>query len=514
MSGEAYDFVVIGAGIGGLVCATRLVQSGARVAICEAMPYPGGYMATFVRRGFRFPCGPLSFSSPGRVQAILSDLGLDHSLGFDRSHFRLLTPDIDLVISRPFTELAESLARLFPQETAGIGAYFAELRRLVAAMKGVESWEPGLLLGKARHRAEDLLSLEHPDYVDCLYRYGSLSSWEFAARFVSDQKLVRLLSQQEEGEGAMTALLAANMWDILCEKGIWYPEGGIQGIVDRITRRFVELGGDLKLSQPVRRILCPHDRISGVQLATGQVLESEVVVSNADYKRTLLELLDRAAVPPEFAGQVQEAEVTGTDLSVSVGAELPDQVLCALQAQHVLYHGLAGASPDWDAAVKGPEFFRAREIEICAWSQHDPGLAPPGKSVVILRCRAPYEHFARWKGSNRRLDAGYRHYKMGLARSLIAAAEDLIPGLSRKTECVDVATPLTFERYTANHQGAVAGWSWAAGRTVTPRPEILAVTPIEGLYSVGHWAFSMPFLGAVPTAMHSGDLVAQFLLDG
>jgi all-trans-retinol 13,14-reductase len=274
------------------------------------------------------------------------------------------------------------------------------------------------------------------------------------------------------------------------------------------VRRFLDLGGDLRLAQPVRRILCSQGRVTGVELETGPALQAGAVISNADYKRTLLELLDRAVVPPELAHRVQEAKVTGSDLCVCVGVDLPARSLESLQAHHVLYRGLDGNSPDWEAPVKGPDFFRAREIEICAWSQHDPGLAPAGKSVVVLRCRAPYEHFRR------RRDAGYRQYKAELARSLIAAAEDLIPGISRGAECVDVATPLTYERYTANHHGAVAGWSWAADRTSAPAPRLLDGIPVAGLYSVGQWAFSAPFLGAVPTAMHSGDLVAQYLLEG
>jgi phytoene dehydrogenase-like protein len=101
-----------------------------------------------------------------------------------------------------------------------------------------------------------------------------------------------------------------------------------------------------------------------------------------------------------------------------------------------------------------------------------------------------------------------------LAQALILAAEDVIPNLAQKTEVIDVATPLTYEYYTGNHRGAVAGWSWAADRTVAPIPELLASTPVRALYAVGHWAFTAPFLGAVPTAMHSGELVAQAILSG
>ena len=43
---------------------------------------------------------------------------------------------------------------------------------------------------------------------------------------------------------------------------------------------------------------------------------------------------------------------------------------------------------------------------------------------------------------------------------MIATAEKLIPGLSKRIEYMDVATPFTMERYTLNSRGSSAGWSY------------------------------------------------------
>ena len=112
-----WDAVIVGSGIDGLVCGAKLAQEGARVVICEAMPYPGGYMATYTRQGFRFACGALSFSSPDVVGSILDGLGSKGSVQFLRSHFRYLSPDMDLVISHPFKELVPNLQKFFPGES-------------------------------------------------------------------------------------------------------------------------------------------------------------------------------------------------------------------------------------------------------------------------------------------------------------------------------------------------------------------------------------------------------------
>ena len=507
---KTFDAIIIGAGIGGLVCGTHLAHSGARVAICEARPYAGGYMSTYTRRGFRFACGPLSFSSPERVQAILANLGLAGAVKFLRSHFRQLTPTMGWVLSQPFDDLATSLQRFYPDEKLGIQNFFGEIRRLIAAMKGMESWEPQLLTGANRTAAEKRLAQDHADYLACLRDYADCSSRDLAKKFVCAPALVDLLSQSESGSRAMPALLAANMWDILCEKGIWYPQCGIQGITNLLVKRLLELGGELWLGQSVSRIVCQRDRVEKVRLCNGQELVAPVVISNVDYKRTCLQMIEGAELPAEFAQRISQAEVTGSDLCVSIGAHLTEQDLANVQTHHVLYRG--SKTCGWEANCDEPDFWHSRDMEICVWSLLDSSLAPPGMSVVILRCRAPYEHFSRWRTEGQRRKAGYRDHKLRLARGFISAAESVIPHLSQKACLIDVATPLTYEYHTGNHMGAVAGWSWAAHTSLASTPEFIGCFPIQGLYAVGHWSFTAPFLGAAPTAMHSGELVAQAIL--
>src|SRR5436309_1221786 len=49
-----YDAVIIGAGIGGLVCANYLARSGLQVLLVEQHFMVGGYCSTFRRKGFTF----------------------------------------------------------------------------------------------------------------------------------------------------------------------------------------------------------------------------------------------------------------------------------------------------------------------------------------------------------------------------------------------------------------------------------------------------------------------------
>ena len=49
-----YDVIIIGAGIGGLVCGCYLVKAGLKVLIVEKHYQVGGYCTSFKRKGFTF----------------------------------------------------------------------------------------------------------------------------------------------------------------------------------------------------------------------------------------------------------------------------------------------------------------------------------------------------------------------------------------------------------------------------------------------------------------------------
>jgi phytoene dehydrogenase-like protein len=113
-----------------------------------------------------------------------------------------------------------------------------------------------------------------------------------------------------------------------------------------------------------------------------------------------------------------------------------------------------------------------------------------------------------------RRSPAYREYKIRLAHGLIHEVERLMPGLENAIVVMDVATPLTFEDQGGRSGGAVAGWSWDYEDFRDGQPKELIGTPIKGLYMAGYQAFSVLFMGGVPTAMESGKRAAKAVLKG
>jgi oxygen-dependent protoporphyrinogen oxidase len=76
MENQEFDVVIVGAGISGLTCAYRLVQSGMSVAVVESSSRTGGVIRTEHHNGYLLEYGPNSFSSSAVALKLLEDLGL------------------------------------------------------------------------------------------------------------------------------------------------------------------------------------------------------------------------------------------------------------------------------------------------------------------------------------------------------------------------------------------------------------------------------------------------------
>jgi phytoene dehydrogenase-like protein len=135
-------------------------------------------------------------------------------------------------------------------------------------------------------------------------------------------------------------------------------------------------------------------------------------------------------------------------------------------------------------------------------SLRDSSLAPQGKHIVMITARIPYDYKNVWTtGGSGIRGADYYKLKNDVADQLIKSAENIIPELSKHIIVKDIATPLTFERFTGNYQGAIMGWQ---ERTIS-----LPQLPVKNLYQVGHWTFPG---GSINRVIASGRNVSQKII--
>jgi phytoene dehydrogenase-like protein len=498
---DRWDVIVVGAGIGGLTAAAMLVKEGLHVLVLERDPHPGGTAYVYKRKGFTFPMGPLGFSTPSLVRDTLYQLD-GGDLKLSKIQYRIKAFDLDVPLSLPFSRMIEELTRLFPREAKAIGQFFKDVEEIVLAIQFPDVDPNRSILEKAAEK----------------------SALEYLSGLVGDWRLRRVLGSIGTQEPYSSLPLLSAMWNLISNEGIWYPMEGMRPLCERMVQAVIGRQenhqgiGEIRLGTEVKEIRVEKGKVLGVTLKDGMRIDSDAVISNADYKITFIKLIDSKTIPDEWNQAVLNAKQTRSNFQVCLGVDGNRVDLSSFKdADRLIYRRSQGTSSeelDWGTDVINPEDLAGQELEVSLLSKNDRMLGPEGTEIIVIRTEAEHPHFTRFRPRWRERIGEYQDYKIRLGGALVQEVGNIIPGLEKAVLVTDVATPLTFEEQGGRSGGAVAGWSWNYEDRPDYRARELVRAPIKGLYMAGYQAFSTIFMGGVPTAMESGKRAAQAVLQG
>lgn len=501
---ESADAIIIGAGVGGLTAAAYLARAGRKVIVLEQDSHIGGTAHVFKRGGFIFPTGPQSITVPEYIADSLCELGVEKRLSFMRDQFQVLRGSLDIIISRPLEHVAGQLLENFPEERKGIHVVIKVLEEVITALDVLQPYDliepPGC---KTDNNACAVLE-----------RWGSVPARDLLDRHLKDQSLKDLLGSQGTGETEMSVVLLAQMWRFMSRAGIWYVKDGIEAIPLQLCELLRSFGGEIRPGERVERIIVQDGAVTGVELAGGTIIKAPFVISDADYRETIEELLPPDAFPDNEREKVSRMHLTSSAFTVFLGVKRELVDLSAFRGDHLLVKLKEGKPVPWEIKKAVAEDFLKDEIWLSWWSRHQPALAPPGWEALIIKVGAPFEVFAPFSGGGRgRHQDRYYSLKEELATALVAAASNILPGLPGAVVVREVATPLTYKYWGHRSEGSVAGWSWRSGEQPKSWSRSLAVTKISGLLIVGLQSFTRLFYGGMGTSMYSGKYAADIVLN-
>ena len=244
--------VVVGGGIAGATAALRLAQGGASVTLLERSTRLGGLVVSFELAGTPLECFYHHvFPHETEIQELITELGLADRLAWLPSSVGIYTAGRVW----PFTS-ALDLLRFGPlppldRVRAGVGAL--RLRR-------ASEWEP-----LDRVRAVDWLeALTGRRVTDTVWRPLLHQKFGTAADDVPAAWMWGRLQQRSGGRRAGRERLG-------------YLRGGFRQLFDAMERRLRDLGVDLRMESPVRRIV-GDDRVEGVELGDGEIVAADAAV--------------------------------------------------------------------------------------------------------------------------------------------------------------------------------------------------------------------------------------------
>lgn len=483
------DVAVVGAGFGGLASALHLVESGASVALFEALKYPGGCASTFEKGGARYETGATLFSGLGE-RGLFERWRQRHDMDvrFDLIDVpvELRAPGLALPVSRHRDRFVDAMCALPGAPVPALRAFFREQGRVADALWPVlddaERLPPlspaglGFHAGRA-HRYLPALRWMTASALDVARRYGvqdfrPLRTWMDA---------ICQITVQADAASA-EAPFALSTMDYLF-RGTGHVHGGIGELAWAMARAVERAGGELRLADRVRGLR--RDGADWIVDARGGTVRARHVVANV--------------LPGVVSGMLEAPDVALDRLQGPVddgwGAVMLYLQVARDAALRPEPHHLELVADTSAPFVEGNHVF-------CSISGVDEGDRAPGgrRTVTVsthlaierLRGRPPAEHGQRVASIQARMRQTIRQ----LAPALDAAVVHEL-----------TASPRTWQRFTRRPEGLVGGVPRRAGlanyRGIWPRPVQ------RGLWLVGDSVF--PGQSTLATAL-GGVRTARALL--
>jgi len=485
------NVIIIGSGIGGLIAGNLLAKKGHKVTIFEAHSMPGGYTAGFYRKGYYFESGTLSFEASASVFKAMKDIGVFEKIDFVRQRIRFVSEEFDGT-PESYDDYKKMFYSAFPSDKEKLDKAFSDQDKISGLMGNVDEPMPFLYSGLEMLKSMLPYVLSAPKLMKLSKLYGNMTSSEFAARyFEKDSKLFRLFSGFSYPD--MSALFGAGLSAMLND--LWTVKGGMQSWADILAENFSKLGGILKLNSYVDEIITKNGAAVGVA-CKNNVYDADYVISAGDYKKTLLKLLDdKSLIPQSLRDNIARAAVSEGFFTVYLGLNMSNEELGKyMKVFHVL---TLDHKPGYNIYnSEDREYFHKTSVSLYSPSILNPKLAPEGKSSLMLQTMVPYHWMNNWGGGDKEV---YGQLKEKAMDALIDSASSLVPGLKEDIEYKDAATPLTYERFTHNTDGASSAWSWNPKKKFYKN--IMSVnidTPVKNLYIGSCWAMQ---IGGVPGAL-------------
>jgi phytoene desaturase len=440
---------VIGSGFGGLAAAIRLACRGWRVQVLEKLDAPGGRAYVWRQDGFTFDAGPTIITAPFMLDELWALAG------------RKFSDDVDLRLMDPFyrirfddgtwfdysgdaDRMRAEVARFAPDEVAAYERFLAE-----AAV----CYQLGFIeLGSVAYNTVGDLLWGVPNM---LRMRGWRSIHEMVCGYFKNPKLRIVFSFHP-------LLIGGNPLSVTCiyslintlerRYGVHSAIGGTGAIVKAMVKLLEGLGGRIRYDAEVARIDVEPDpraaargkgRATGVTLASGERLASDIVVSNADTMWTYKHLVDG-----RYRRRWTDRRIENSRHSMSLFV----WYFGTNRRYEDVPHHMMVLGPRYDELLRDI-FKRHKLAEDFSLYLHrptatDPNLAPPGCDAFYVL--SPVPHLASgtdWK-------AVAEPYRLAVQKAL---ERTVLPGLGQHVVSSRVTTPLDFQDRLLSYMGAAFG---------------------------------------------------------
>ncbi|HPT21388.1 MAG TPA: FAD-dependent oxidoreductase [Bacteroidales bacterium] len=462
-----YDFIIVGGGIGGLICGCLLAKEGYKVCILEKHYAIGGGLHVFKKHNKTFETGIHYVSGFSQDQVLskifnyLQVLGNFKMKDLDSEAFDILHIGEDncrYKLGSGEENFINGLAEHFPDERENLKRYISSIKELSKKfyLFNLEPRETELF------SMDDELTQPVGKYID---------------QFFVSEKLKRVVAWNNS--------LYAGIFDktpayvhILISK--FYLEGatrfvdGPQQLADNMVSLIRSVGGDVYTSSEVAHIDVSDKEIKRIILSDGRTYEAKNYIS-AIHPALTLEMIDPGQIQKAYRNRITSLKNTTSVFTIFI--TFRKESFPYLNYNY--YY-----SPSYDSIWKASQYTEEN------WPQGMMLLTPPTSGEkkyaekMIVNCIMNFDDVRQWENtSTGRRGDDYISFKRRCTDKVLAILKELFPGIDDNIDSMSASTPLTIRDYTGSKDGSLYGIEKDCNNLLNSH--IVPRTKINNLYLTG-----------------------------
>lgn len=511
MPENKYDAIVIGSGIGGLSCAASLAMNNYKVLVLEKNRFLGGSMGSFTEAdtgkwkwspGIQWVCdysetsvdymllkaitkGKATFSPLDEECQIKYFPDLDYQFTFLNDKSKLLKklksefPDESQIIDLYFKYLLIlekksgmfSLPKRFPPSIARIMFGFSKAFKMLPHMdKSVTEVVDKVLLIKNKKLRAILLSFSH---------YFGIPLDETPFPFYA---------------------YAQNMQF----KGMYYPDGGGDALVDALMTTVRSKGGEAKTSSGVKRIIFENDRAVGVETEDGTHIFADKLISSIGIKETLFGLVPEQERPPKLVSSLKKHHPVPSFLELLIGFE---GRLSSFGMGRTAYKTIIG-DPSTMSRNPTEKGWVCDDLTISFPSLLDKEYKDEEFQTAEMHHETRFEYFEKYEGKQD--SETYKQIVEQITQNYLNRLEERFPGIRKHVRYTKLITPLDVKQFTHHDQGSMFGLDIQKAFN----PDLSPRSGMKNLFFTGEDIFAQgltPLNGVITASVITGkNLIHRF----
>jgi prolycopene isomerase len=260
MEKSDYEYIVIGAGIGGLLISNMLAIKNKKVLLLEKNPFAGGYYAQFCNGKYEMDYAVsyfLDFNQKGLLADFFKELKIDNKVDFIKLPIadRYIFPDFEYELKSDYLMLKSDLCSLFPDEKEGIEKFFHLMKKIYTSFSSIGRMDPIII------------------------KYLYVDYFSFLNDITKDERLKAILAARAFGADVSMITMLSYLGKLIF--GGLYQERNHQSIPKLLSESFLLNNGTIIYNEVVEKLIIEKNKVKGV-LSNNKFYEADQIISACD----------------------------------------------------------------------------------------------------------------------------------------------------------------------------------------------------------------------------------------